>query len=123
LLENGDNSVGVLLFLSSEKDVFTDDLVALLAKLAENVSFALDNFDRADGRVKTEDQKERVTRMFAALSSTNEAIMRGQDANTAFRNGMRGRRVWRQVHVDDHRPGASRQGFSTSLRRRDRRRQ
>jgi diguanylate cyclase (GGDEF)-like protein len=84
LLENGDNSVGVLLFLSSEKDVFTDDLVALLAKLAENVSFALDNFDRADEKVKTEDQKERVTRMFAALSSTNEAIMRAKTRTQLF---------------------------------------
>ena len=49
-----------------------------MRKLAENVSFALDNFDRVDEKVKTEEQKDRLTRMFAALSATNEAIMRAK---------------------------------------------
>jgi diguanylate cyclase (GGDEF)-like protein len=48
LLNKSGESVGVLLFLAGEEHVFTNDLVELLAKLAENVSFALDNFDRAD---------------------------------------------------------------------------
>ena len=34
------------------------------------------NFDRADKRRLASEQKERLTRMFAALSATNEAIMR-----------------------------------------------
>jgi diguanylate cyclase (GGDEF)-like protein len=76
LLQNGDTAIGVLLFLAPEKDAFTPDLVELLARLAENVSFALDNFDRAEEKVRAEQQKERLARMFAALSSTNEAIMR-----------------------------------------------
>jgi diguanylate cyclase (GGDEF)-like protein len=84
LLQNGSGSVGVLLFLSSEQNVFTDDLLELLAKLAENVSFALDNFDRADERAKTEEQKERLTRMFAALGATNEAIMRAKSRTELF---------------------------------------
>jgi diguanylate cyclase (GGDEF)-like protein/PAS domain S-box-containing protein len=37
---------GVLLFYSSEKDAFDDDIVALLSRMAENVSFALENFER-----------------------------------------------------------------------------
>jgi diguanylate cyclase (GGDEF)-like protein len=78
LLKDGNQAVGVLLFLSREEDAFTDDLVELLAKLAENVSFALDNFDRVDEKVKTEEQKDRLARMFAALSATNEAIMRAK---------------------------------------------
>jgi diguanylate cyclase (GGDEF)-like protein len=84
LLENGDTAVGVLLFLSPEEDVFTDDLVELLAKLAENVSFALDNFGRIDEKVKTEEQKDRLTRMFASLSATNEAIMRARSPSELF---------------------------------------
>jgi len=84
LLQNGNKSVGVLLFLSSERDVFTDDLSELLARLAENVSFALDNFDLADEKAKTEEQKERLTRMFAALSATNEAIMRAKSRAQLF---------------------------------------
>ena len=63
---------------------FTDDLVELLARLAENVSFALDNFDRAEEKARTEEQKERLTRMFAALSATNEAIMRAKSRAELF---------------------------------------
>jgi diguanylate cyclase (GGDEF)-like protein len=84
LLQQGNKAVGVLLFLSSEEGAFTDDLVELLAKLAENVSFALDNFDRVDEKAKTEEQKERLTRMFAALGATNEAIMRAKSRTELF---------------------------------------
>ena len=76
LLKDGKQAVGVLLFLSRDPGAFSDDLVELLARLAENVSFALDNFDRAEEKARAEEQKERLTRMFAALSETNEAIMR-----------------------------------------------
>jgi diguanylate cyclase (GGDEF)-like protein len=84
LLKNGGEAVGVLLFLSADQDAFTDDLVELLARLAENVSFALDNFDRADEKARTEEQKERLTRMFEALSATNEAIMRAKSRTELF---------------------------------------
>jgi diguanylate cyclase (GGDEF)-like protein len=84
LLKNGNEAVGVLLFLSPDEGAFTDDLVELLARLAENVSFALDNFDRAEEKTKTEEQKERLTRMFAALSATNEAIMRATSRAQLF---------------------------------------
>jgi diguanylate cyclase (GGDEF)-like protein len=84
LLKNGGEAVGVLLFLSRDEGAFTGDLVELLARLAENVSFALDNFDRADEKAKTEEQKERLTRMFAALSATNEAIMRAKSRTELF---------------------------------------
>ena len=84
LLRNGKEAIGILLFLSSEEDAFTPDLVQLLARLAENVSFALDNFDRAEERARAEAQKERLTRMFAALSATNEAIMRAKSRAELF---------------------------------------
>src|SRR6202048_4598177 len=84
LLLNGDTAVGVLLFLSHDEGAFTDDLVELLARLGENVCFALDNFDRAEEKAKTEEQKERLTRMFAALSATNEAIMRAKSRAELF---------------------------------------
>jgi diguanylate cyclase (GGDEF)-like protein len=84
LLKNGSEAIGVLLFLSMDEGAFTDDLVELLARLAENVSFALDNFDRAEEKAKTEAQQERLTRMFAALSATNEAIMRAKSRTELF---------------------------------------
>ncbi|MES2194659.1 MAG: GAF domain-containing protein [Pseudomonadota bacterium] len=84
LLQEGDRAIGVLLFISRDRDAFTSDLVELLARLAENVSFALDNFDRAEEKAKAEQQKERLTRMFAALSETNEAIMRAKTREEMF---------------------------------------
>ena len=80
----------MLLFISRDRDAFTPDLVELLARLAENVSFALDNFDRAEEKARTEEQKERLTRMFAALSATNEAIMRAKIPRRTVRAGLRG---------------------------------
>jgi len=84
LLKNGNEAVGVLLFLSPDEGAFTDDVVELLARLAENVSFALDNFDRAEEKARTEQQRERLSRMFAALGATNEAIMRAKSRTELF---------------------------------------
>ncbi|MFT4118422.1 GAF domain-containing protein [Bradyrhizobium sp.] len=84
LLRAGLEPIGILLFLASDEDAFTPDLVELLGRLAENVSFALDNFDRAEEKARTEEQKERVTRMFAALSATNEAIMRAKSRSELY---------------------------------------
>ena len=75
-LLNGDRADGVILFNSLERGTFTPELVELLQRLAENVAFALENFDRADEKAKAEKQKDRLTGMFEALSATNEAIMR-----------------------------------------------
>jgi diguanylate cyclase (GGDEF)-like protein len=84
LLRNDTEAVGILLFLSPDEGTFTPDLIQLLGRLAENVSFALDNFDRAEERARTEAQKERLTRMFAALSATNEAIVRAKSRTELF---------------------------------------
>ncbi|MBR0828999.1 GAF domain-containing protein [Bradyrhizobium manausense] len=84
LLRAGREPIGTLLFLAPEAETFTPDLVELLERLAENVSFALDNFDRAEEKARTEAQKERLTRMFAALSATNEAIMRAKSRSELF---------------------------------------
>lgn len=84
LLRAGQEPIGILLFLAPEENTFTPDLVELLGRLAENVSFALDNFDRAEEKARTEAQKERLTRMFAALSATNEAIMRAKSRGELY---------------------------------------
>jgi diguanylate cyclase (GGDEF)-like protein len=84
LLRAGQEPIGILLFHAPEEDTFTADLLELLGRLAENVSFALDNFDRAEEKARTEAQKERLTRMFSALSATNEAIMRAKSRAELF---------------------------------------
>ncbi len=64
--------------------MFTPELVELLQRVTENISFALENFDRADDRRAADEQRERLTRMFAALSATNEAIMRARTRAELF---------------------------------------
>ena len=76
--------IGVLLFISAERDTFTAEFVALLQRLADNVSLALANFDRADEKARADEQKERLSRMFEALGATNEAIMRAKSRAELF---------------------------------------
>jgi diguanylate cyclase (GGDEF)-like protein len=83
-LFNGDRVEGIFLFNSPERGTFTPEFVELLQRLQANVAFALENFDRADERARTEAQKERLTRMFAALSDTNEAIVRAKSRTELF---------------------------------------
>jgi diguanylate cyclase (GGDEF)-like protein len=78
-------AIGALVFLSSELDAFSPELIGLLQRLSENVSFALDNFDRVDEKARADEQKERLSRMFAALSATNEAIMRARSRAELYR--------------------------------------
>jgi diguanylate cyclase (GGDEF)-like protein len=77
-------SVGVLMFFVGKSWAADEEIIALLARIAENVSFALDNFERASEKAKADEQKERLTRMFAALSATNEAIMRARSRTELF---------------------------------------
>ena len=83
LLKDG-KAIGCVVFLSSELGAFSPELIALLQRLAENVSFALANFDRAEEKARADEQKDRLTRMFAALSATNEAIMRAKSRSELF---------------------------------------
>ncbi len=55
LLSRG-QAVGVLLFMSAELNTFTPEFVELLQRLAGNVSFALENFDRAEEKVRAEER-------------------------------------------------------------------
>ncbi len=67
LLRHG-QAVGILLFVSAELNTFTPEFVELLQRLAGNVSFALDNFDRADEKEQAE---ERIRYLATHDSLTN----------------------------------------------------
>jgi diguanylate cyclase (GGDEF)-like protein len=77
-------AVGAMLFISSETNTFSPEFIELLQRLADNVSFALENFDRADEKARADEQKERLSRMLAALSATNEAIMRAKSREELY---------------------------------------
>src|SRR6185369_16881384 len=80
----GGRAVGVMVFSSAEKNTFTTEFVEMLQRLIGNISFALENFDRADEKARTEEQRERLARMLAALSATNEAIVRAKSPAELF---------------------------------------
>jgi diguanylate cyclase (GGDEF)-like protein len=74
---NNTSSVGVFLFYLREGDALNDRIIALMERMVENVSFALSNFER-------ERSRERLSRMFDALSTTNEAILRSRSRQEMF---------------------------------------
>jgi diguanylate cyclase (GGDEF)-like protein len=76
----GETSIGVFLFCTADVGSITEQIVALLERMVENVSFALDNFEREDHRKRAEQLSQRVSRVFAALSATNEAILHARTA-------------------------------------------
>ncbi len=53
LIRNG-SAIGVLLLYSSEKRAFDDEILKLLKRMAQNVVFALDNFEREEERRRGE---------------------------------------------------------------------
>jgi hypothetical protein len=62
------------MFFISKSWAADEEIIALMARIAENVSVAIDNLDRASEKARTEAQRGRLARMLAALSATNEAI-------------------------------------------------
>jgi diguanylate cyclase (GGDEF)-like protein len=75
---------GVLVYYSSEVGEFDAEMVALLERASANVSFALDRFAQEAERWRAETATRRASRMYAALSATNEAIMRVQSPRALF---------------------------------------
>ncbi|HEV8314093.1 MAG TPA: GAF domain-containing protein, partial [Burkholderiaceae bacterium] len=76
--------VGVLVYHSSEVGEFDEEMVALLERVSANLSFALDRFAQESERLHAEAATQRASRMYAALSATNEAIMRVQSPQALF---------------------------------------
>jgi diguanylate cyclase (GGDEF)-like protein len=78
-------SVGVLVVALDEINALDEETVALLARMAENLSFGLDNIDREADCKRNERAARRLAKMFAALSATNEAILRARTADELYR--------------------------------------
>jgi diguanylate cyclase (GGDEF)-like protein len=71
-------TVGLMhFFFGSDVGMIDDQMLSLMSRLAENVSFGLETLEREANRI-------RLTRMFASLSATNEAIMRATNRNELF---------------------------------------
>ena len=108
LLKNGDEAIGVLMFLSRHEGAFTDDLVGLLGRLAENVSFALDNFDRAEEKADRRAKRAGDANVCGAQRH-QRSDHAGEIAKRVVRTGLRSCREGRPVHLDYRRFGQYRQ--------------
>ena len=77
-------SVGVLVVTLGAAGALDEETVSLLARMADNLSFGLDILDREAERKRSEKAARRLAKMFAALSATNEAILRAKTANELY---------------------------------------
>jgi diguanylate cyclase (GGDEF)-like protein/PAS domain S-box-containing protein len=90
-LLRGGRAAGVLLFYSDKTGAFDEAVVKLLQRMAENVTFALENFEREAEHeqreralLEAERRSARHSRMYAALSATNEVIFRAGGMQELF---------------------------------------
>jgi diguanylate cyclase (GGDEF)-like protein len=73
------SAVGVFFFSCRNTDEFQQDQASLdlMARMAQNITFGIDMFHE-------QAQRERLSRMLAALSETNEAILRARSREELF---------------------------------------
>jgi diguanylate cyclase (GGDEF)-like protein len=83
LIQSG-TSIGILMVTLAEADSLDEEAVSLLARMADNLSFGLDNLDREVERKRSERASQRLAKMYAALSATNEAILRARTADELY---------------------------------------
>ena len=83
ILRNG-ASIGVFLFFVQAPGTLSPEMLALLERMVENVSFALDVFERAEQQRKVDRANRRLSDMFAAISATNAAILRSRSRDEMY---------------------------------------
>ena len=98
LLKQGD-AIGVLLFLSHELGAFTPELVTLLQRMADNISFALENFDRALEKKQAEERMEYLA-THDGLTGLPNRTMFNHLLNASIRVGRRYQRNFALMFID-----------------------
>jgi diguanylate cyclase (GGDEF)-like protein len=77
-------SIGVMLFYASVKNVFSPDIVAALERIASNIAFALGNFEREHARNKAEQALRESEARFRSLTKLSSDWYWEQDAELLF---------------------------------------
>ena len=78
--------VGVLLFYSFERNTFDEEIVALLASMADNISFALNNFQNSQERRDATRVLRESEERFRSLTQLSSDFYWEIDAGLRFRN-------------------------------------
>ncbi len=91
-------SVGVLMFFVGKSWAADEEIIALLARIAENVSFALDNFERANEKAKAGRAKGAADAHVRGAERDQRSDHAGQVPRRAVRTGLRGRGERRQFN-------------------------
>ena len=73
IISNG-SSVGILLFYHSDPGSLDDQVIGLMDRIADNISFALENFDRAAEKAKADEQIKYLATHDALTGLPNRAM-------------------------------------------------
>jgi len=98
LLSQG-RPVGVINMMSPELGTFTSEFVEILERLAANLSFALENFDRADEKERAEERIKYLATHDSLTDLPNRSMF-GQLLNFSIRTAERHRRKCAILFVD-----------------------
>ncbi len=94
-----DQVIGALIFYSAEKRTFDEDIVKLLERMAENVVFALDNFEKEAKRKRAE-EKIQYMATHDALTGLPNRLMFSQLLKHAILSAKRYQRQLAVLFID-----------------------
>jgi diguanylate cyclase (GGDEF)-like protein/PAS domain S-box-containing protein len=95
-------AMGVLLFYSSERRAFDDEIVKLLQRMGDNIAFALDNFDHELERKRAEERIQYLA-THDGLTGLANRVMFSQLLNLEIESARRYERDFALMFIDlDH---------------------
>ncbi|MGB5082720.1 MAG: diguanylate cyclase [Burkholderiales bacterium] len=98
-LVQGGRSIGAILIHYEELNAFDDEIVSLLERMADNVSFGLDNFEREAERKRVEKHIQHLA-SHDALTSLPNRIMFSEVLNMAIQSARRNDRKFAVLFID-----------------------
>ncbi len=98
-LISGGQSIGALIFYAARKRSFDDEAIKLLERMAENVVFALSNFEREAERKRAEDRVQHLA-THDSLTGLPNRLMFGQLLNHAIQSAKRYKRQLAVFFID-----------------------